>query len=466
MKKTKPVDWLFFGALFLLFLLPPYDPDLGWQLRCGEIIWQRQGFCSLNQFSVLLANYAWPNYYWLYQTIIFPLFRLAGLWGLTLFNALLMSLAFFFFYQAIPNYRWEKMLAVGLVIFFSWGVFSLGIRSQLLGFFFLSLLLWLLPEIEKKPKLAAFLPLITLVWANSHGSVIIGLILLLFWGIKETIKQPKRFLFWLIILFSTTAFTLLNPFGFKIYQVAWHHFAGVKLSGLIAEWVPPNKAIWWLILLSGLAFSFYSLFNSLPVLAFAFLALKARRNVPLYFLLFFYLLFFLPQTKKWLGTWLQKKDLRKGLAALTATLILSFSLVFQLPLAFNTNASWQNYCQKSRLGYPCQAVEFLRNQPEKGVIFNRYEWGGFLIWQLPEYQIFVDGRMPAWPTLSGKSPYTIYLETLQTRTGWQETLEKYGIDWILISPGTYMDLLLQPEPKNFGWQETFRDNVSAVYKKL
>lgn len=480
MKKTKPIDWVFLGALFLIFLLPPTDPDLGWQLRCGEIIWQRQGFCSLNQFSVLLKNYAWPNYYWFYQVVIFPLFRLTGLWGLTLFNALLMSLAFFLFYRAIKNYNWEKMVAVGLITFLGWGVFSFGLRSQLLGFFFFSFLLWLLPKIKKKPKLAAFLPLITLVWANTHGSVIIGLILLLFWGVKETIiKQSKQFLFWLIILFSATASTLLNPFGFKIYQEAWRHFAGnANLSLIIAEWVPPNKAVWWLILLSGLAFFFYSPFNSLIVLAFAFLALKARRNVPFYFLLFFYLFFFLPLTKKWLAFWLQKKDLRKGLTTLTAALFLSFGLVFQLPLTFKINRSWQTYCQASPLNYPSLAVEFLKNQPKKslpanrqGVIFNRYEWGGFLIWQLPEYQVFVDGRMPAWPISSpaswrGKSPYTIYLETLQTRTGWQETLVEYGVNWILISPGTFMDLLLQPAPENFGWGEVFRDQTAVIYKKL
>ena len=47
---------LFFLALFIILLLPPTDPDLGWQLRCGEVFWQEQSFCEHNQFSILLAS--------------------------------------------------------------------------------------------------------------------------------------------------------------------------------------------------------------------------------------------------------------------------------------------------------------------------------------------------------------------------------------------------------------------------
>jgi hypothetical protein len=130
------------------------------------------------------------------------------------------------------------------------------------------------------------------------------------------------------------------------------------------------------------------------------------------------------------------------------------------------NSSWGNFCRVSSQGAPCGAVAFLKSQKERGNIFNRYEWGGFLIWQLPEYKVFVDGRMPAWPTPSGKSPYTIYLETLQTREGWQETLKDYHIDYILISPGTFMDLKLRPDPESLGWSEVYRDPVSVVYQRV
>ncbi|MBM4402075.1 MAG: hypothetical protein FJ044_02425, partial [Candidatus Cloacimonetes bacterium] len=282
-------------------------------------------------------------------------------------------------------------------------------------------------------------------------------------------------------------------FGFAIYQEAWQHvFGGIDLSKLIAEWVPPNPQTYWLIIISGGVFLLYLLISAaaeeiifaLLLLPFAFLAVSARRHVHFYFLILFYLFFSLPTIKKLLSAWQKQKVLREYLALLTAFLFLGVSVFLRIDKTYRTNETWESYCRASPVTVPYQAVEFLKKQNASGNIFNRYEWGGFLIWQLPSQKIFVDGRMPAWrdATRSSdehrsegwakKSPYTIYLETLQTRQaggqaqdGWEQTLEEYHIDWILISPGTFMDLLLEPDPTKFGWQEVYRDKISVVYQR-
>lgn len=465
MKKLN--SWLLFLVIFLFFLLPPTDPDLGWHLRCGQEFWQKKSFCQENQFSVILEGYQWLNHAWLYQALIFPLYQLAGLWGLTLFNGLLMTLTFLFFYLAIKNYAWEKVISLSLITFFSWGVFSFGLRSQLMALFFFSLLFYCL-----KRKAFLFLPLITLGWANTHGSVIIGLVLIFFWEIKEIISQLKNWPWLSAIFLLSSATTLINPSGLRIYQEAWHHFTTAHLNRLIAEWVPPTGIVWWLIFFVGLGLFLYLLTSKrkekilaclVPLSALS--ALKARRQVPFFFFLSFFLFLTSSTTKKRLSLWLRKKTLRNDLIQLSLIVLLLVGFFIRLPQTIRINHSWQNYCQASSLNFPCQAIEFLKTQPEKGNLFNRYEWGGFLIWQLPEYKILVDGRMPAWPTLSGKSPYTIYLETLQTQSGWQETLEEYKIKWLLISPNTFMDLKLRPNPKEFGWEEAYRDEISVVYKR-
>lgn len=471
--EMKPIDWFFFFGLFLFFLLSPTDPDLGWHLRCGQEFWQQGSFCSQNQFSVLLPDYFWPHGRWLYQAIIFPLYQLAGLWGLTIFNALLMMLALVWLYLAMPNYRAEKMLGLGLVIFLGWGVFRFGLRNQLVGFFFFTLLLWLERQIKVKPKLMAAWPLIMLLWANLHGSFILGLILLGFFWLKAAVNRQEKIGLTTVWLLLAVAATLINPFGGQIYQEAWRHFGGVKLGQLIAEWVPPSRfrqgfvflttASLFLLLLTDRQFT-----NKLAaffILPWAFLALRARRHLPFFFSLAL-IYFFSPLTiRKRLVSWQKKKKLRTNLAQLIATAFFFWAIFIRLPFTIKLNSSWENYCR--RLGYPCQAIEFLRSQSAAN-IFNRYEWGGFLIWQLPDYKIFVDGRMPAWPTSAGwrsKSPYTIYLETLQNQPGWQKTLTDYQINWILISPGTFMDLKLKPQPEEFGYQEVYRDSIAVIYQK-
>ncbi len=47
---------------------------------------------------------------------------------------------------------------------------------------------------------------------------------------------------------------------------------------------------------------------------------------------------------------------------------------------------------------PVKATRFLKANPIAGNVFNSYYWGGYLVWQLyPEKQIFIDGRVPAYP---------------------------------------------------------------------
>jgi hypothetical protein len=472
MKSFKVFDWVFLLGLFLVFLLPPTDPDLGWQIRCGQEIWQRQGFCSQNHFSVLDVGYSWPNHHWLYQAIIFPVFSIFGLWGLTFLNSAIVTLSFLFFYLAIKNYFWEKMAAIVLIILLGWGVFSYGIRSQILSLVFLNLLFCLFLKIERNPKMAFFLPLVILVWANSHGSVILGLVLLLLFLIKEVTRKAKKSLFLSLIFLICLFSALINPFGIRIFEEAWRHFGVVKLDQLIAEWTPPTPAIWWLILVGSLVLFFYLIASqkieemilALLIIPFTILALKARRNVPYYFLISFYLFLKSSLTKRLFISWLKKNNLRDSLAVGTGISLLVVGFFIRMLLTINTNLSWQNFCQSGSVDFPYKAVEFMRQQPPAN-IFNRYEWGGFLIWQLPSFKIFVDGRMPAWPTPEGKSPYTIYLETLQTQPGWQETLKEYNIGWILISPGTFMDLLLRPDPKKFGWKEVYRDKTAVIYQR-
>jgi len=493
---------LLFLALFLFFLLPPIDPDLGWHLRCGQEIWQQKGFCSQNRFSVLLENYSWTNHHWLYQIVLFPVYKLAGFWGLSVLGSFIISLSLLIFYLAIKNSFLEKIIATILVILFSGGVFSLGVRSQLSGFLFFNFLLLIFSRIEKKFKLIWFFPLVMLVWANSHGSFVLGLILIGFFWLRQLIIFLFSIKGWSrsdladsrrLILFTASAascflITLANPFGFGVYQEAWRHLTGsIDLSKLIAEWVPPGPWTWWLVLASGIWLFLYILIKaegknkifSFLILPFIFLACKARRHTSFYFVLFFYFLLTITPAQNFLSNIVKNKRFKIFLAFSLILIFLAIGLV-RLPKTASDNSSWENYCRASSLDYPYGAVEFLKAQPAvvyegiavKENIYNRYEWGGFLIWQLPEYKIFVDGRMPAWPLFSNlstsapKSPYTVYLEVIQTQSGWQQTLEQYRIQWILISPGTFMDLLLAPEPGKFGWQEVFRDSVSVVYKKL
>ena len=419
--------WLFLG-LFFIFFLPPLDPDLGWQLRCGQQIWQTGQICSDNHFSILLANYHWPNSHHFYQILIYPFYRVFGLFGLSFLNGLLLATTFFLFTR-LSGSRQLKIIFLPLIILFSWSVFGLGLRSQLFSLFYLVLLLYL------KQKSHLFLiPIVVWLWTNTHGSFILGLLILPFLG------SP------LVALISLLV-TFFNPFGYQLYMEAYRHFFTAGLDKLIAEWVPPASLFQVLIVVLFLAAAYRAknLFNFLLLTAFTCLALKARRNLDYFFVFVFYLL----------SSLRLKSPLISLISLISPISLLCFGLLLQLPRTLLT----QPFAK-----YPQQATAFLATQPA-GNIFNTYEIGGYLIWRLPEFKIFVEGRMPAWPTPENKSPYTIYLETLQAQPGWQETLAKYQIKYLFISPGTFLDLLLQPAPNQYHYQELYRDLQAVIYQK-
>ncbi len=270
---------------------------------------------------------------------------------------------------------------------------------------------------------------------------------------------------------GTLGVTVINPFGAGIYSEIWRHAGGIDLSLIIAEWVPPVIWLRCVILISAIWMGSYILFAGrrwgfvyvCVLIGMTFLALSARRNGPDFWLVGGALIALTPvcaEARRWGRV---RKDLWQSGVLLGASILAVLILVFVVPGVLNVNrwSGWEIEDMKVK-----GAVDYLKTQKDTDNVFNRYEWGGYLIWAMPERMIFADGRMPAWVGPGGKSPYTIYLETLQNQPGWQETLAKYEMKWILISPGTFMDLLLAPDPSKFGWKERYRDEWSVVYRKM
>ena len=144
--------------------------------------------------------------------------------------------------------------------------------------------------------------------------------------------------------------------------------------------------------------------------------------------------------------------------------VIIFILIIYVPKTIEFDALWTEYCQKGQIVYPCQAI---KKFPQlTGNVFNTHEWGGFLIWQKPNNRVFVDGRMPAWRDENGKSPYQVFLEIIQTQPGWNEKLNRWKTNYILITNGTFLDLLLQKESIKYNWQEVYRDDIAVIYKNI
>ena len=92
-------------------------------------------------------------------------------------------------------------------------------------------------------------------------------------------------------------------------------------------------------------------------------------------------------------------DLSPRESAMTATLKIpelagvgATVALFVLLVARNAGFTTRDLDRAISHEYPVNAVNFLRQNPLPGPLYNDLDWGGFLIWYLPQYPVVVDGR--------------------------------------------------------------------------
>lgn len=461
---------LVFLFVFLFFFFPSTDTDLWWHLRYGQYFWQFLTPWRENELTYFLPGYQWKLCYFLFQATIYPLYKSFGLLGLSILN----SLFFVFLGMALFAYTKKILFAFLILVMmagFGWFFFSIGLRPQNFALLGITLLLVLLKKGLKNPNLFFLIPLLVLFWANIHGSFVLSLAILTLFIFSCFLQKQKNLVRkGLFVLFLSLLAGFFNPFGLAAYGEFWRHIT-YPLKFLIAEWVPPDLIFKLTTVAIGLPLLFFlakkpkeNLFLILLLVFFGNQVFLAKRNTPLYGLVFCLVL------SDWVLTNPTMKKVLAKVEKIFPSRIILLSLIFiltltRVPETFSFLDNREVFCRQSSWPYPCQAIDWIQKQAFLGQnVFTAYEWGGFLEWNLPSYKPFVDSRMVTWPTPSGKSPYTIYLEIIQAQPSWEKTLEENKTDWLLIGTGTFLDLKLKKE-KHPLWQLVYSDELASVYIK-
>ncbi len=80
---------------------------------------------------------------------------------------------------------------------------------------------------------------------------------------------------------------------------------------------------------------------------------------------------------------------------------------------------------------PVRSVEYLQKRSPPGRLFNHYNWGGYLVWALPDYPVFIDGRTD----LYNDEIIEMWLQVVRAEAGWDEILDEWEVNLVLIEPG-------------------------------
>jgi hypothetical protein len=107
------------------------------------------------------------------------------------------------------------------------------------------------------------------------------------------------------------------------------------------------------------------------------------------------------------------------------------------------------------------AAEFLRKNPVPGKMFNFFDIGGFLDWQLyPQALTFIDGRT------YNQEVFMEHQVVTGAMPGWEKVLEKYGINNIVLKAMDSSGMILPIVPvlaNNPNWALVFSDGLFIVF---
>lgn len=480
--------WLF-GIFFSLSFALVYDPDFGWHIRYGKEIVEKNRILTVDTFTHTISGNPLVDNEWLSEAIFYLLFTNFSFFGLSFFVAGITALALFIPIAGISG-RWEiKSLLAILSLIGSNSFLRVGPRPQnftLLLFSLLYLCLLYYSE-SKKVRFIVFLPFLLLLWANMHpgymlgiGVIVLFIVAELFRTILESRKRKNgslRYIFPLcLVLIFSVLFSMVRPYSEKVTgpsgSLLQAIFLPAKLASetsiigtvrtSISEWLPPilvdipgTLLLFGVIAVVGLfALKNFTSRDVVPLILisfFVYFATLSRRNTPFFFLGISPIV--LLSFKKYINEFIAWKGVKVGI------IVLMVGVTWNAVTRLNENISLVRavekkdtlYCQT--LNYPCGAIEYIRRTKPSGNLYNFYTWGGYLDLVLPEYPVFIDGRIP------GSILYEEFERVFTLHKSWEEILTKYHVNIILIPRHRLFEELVTHDGK---WKIAYTDDSSVV----
>ena len=467
---------LFVIALFTMAVRETLDPDMWWHLRTGEFILQN-GIPAQDVFTFTVPQNAWITHEWLSQLIMWLVYLAGGLPGLILFFAALIALTYWLLYLACAGRPYLATFIVLLSAITSAIVW--GARPQIFNLLLTAVFVLIVERVKDgqwRVQTLWWLPPLTLVWANLHSGYLLGVVLLGTYAVGDLAQRwlatpTERTLGKTAVthLFGTTFASFLaaavNPSGIELWLYPFLTLGSGPMQAYIQEWHSPDfhQTYFWpfavMLVLGVLGWVFEkerpTLTDLLLFLGTGAAGLLSARHIPLFAIVAAPIL-----ARSWL-TVLPGSRLAGGESTQQSTKPIFAVLNWLLLLVavgtaviwFLTKISGNEAAIAAR--YPVAAVDYLAASGlDEARGYNSYNWGGYLIWR--GVPVFVDGRADVYG-----DPFLLYYRrTFDVRPGWQEPLDEYDVDYVLMEAGSPLTAVLTASPD---WTEVYVDDLAQIF---
>jgi len=466
---------------YLVFVLSRRDisdPDLWWHLRNAQFLLTQGHFPVVDHYSYTAPGAAVMPFEWLSELPFFAAYKWAGLTAVfwlvfALCTAIVLGV-FRLSYLASRDVKNSFVVSVGGAVL---AAITIGARPLLFGWLYLVVLLLLLAEVREGRWRGLWLvPPLFCLWINSHGSWPMGMLLFgIFiasglvegsWGNAGATRWTALQLWKLLAAAAASAVAVcINPFGRSlIYYPFSAIFASSSGSGSedgdspgignITEFMsidfhtPWGKVAMVLILglllvaifsrerwrLDEIGFTMVALYYSLTYSRFLFLAGILLPPV------------FARRTK--LMTPYERETDRPLPNAVALAVLLALFLV-----SMPRHGKFQEPVQ-----YPESAVAYMKTNGIHNHVFHEWVWGGYLIWNMPDLKVFIDGRGDPY---GGTGVFKDYLDAIGG-VGTEKVLDKYKVSYVLMRPDSLLVQLLKHNP---AWTVRYSDKTSVLLER-
>ena len=475
--------FLLFVSVLVLNIRPIAAYDFWHHLKAGQLVWETGAVAQTEPFLIPAKGMPWIQYEWLAQLLFYVIFVKIGVNALIILKAF--TLAVSFVILALACRQRTDSFAIPIFVSALAALCLSGrsfVRPEFIGYLLLAFFIFFL-ERARRGNWLWLIPTAPLValWANVHGSYIIGIVLLLITAAGESLRlasrrhkvqtepvvKSKRYIRWLwafVIICSLAA--CINPYGVRIFEVPFKLFGSTALSQVVVEWRPftfaeflhPQQIGVWILLGATLVTIARIRLTDFFILAvFFYLALKSSRNVMLFLFvcapIFSSHLDYLKETLARIKR--IPSAIERPLVGWTALVLF---LVLMVWYGQGIPDMWRFGLGIDESTIPRKGADFLQRHNIKGRIFNTHELGNYLLWRLhPDNEVFVDGRIDVY----GEEVLKLATAIRYAQEGWEDELDEYGITIVLIDTKT------GPRPQKM-WgrlgKELFKDeNWALVY---
>ncbi len=450
--------------------------DIWWQLRTGAWVLQNHAVPRTGLFSQF-PGLQWTAFGWPYALCLAAAYGLLGLRAVPLllmaFKVALAAVTFLLAGGRRYNF-WSAMLLSSVAQFV---LINLQPLPVLFSICFFGVAVYLLIECRRRSEIKPlfWMPLLFWVWANLDAQFVLGLLLLCTFLFAETIERvlfvlgawhsdsrPIPVSHLLAIAAACVAATFCTPYTTHLLPAAvqsaysntlFQNFASMSAMNFRQ---PEHFLLLLLFLAACLGLGLQrsrDLFKILLLTFCAMLAFRVQRDS---------WCVVLPSVAVLAGAIGSRKHAyseaalastykeERRIASLVAiVLVVSFLL---LPA---------NQLLQARLDrvLPAKACDYIRSHHLPGPIFNEYQWGGYLIWKLPEYPVAIDERL----NLYGDQMAETYFAVVMAKQRMEKFPNFARAQTIILPVNFAMTKALTTLPAlQAQFHEAYRDDIAVV----